>query len=62
MHLETKDQEDWVSACRNMAVSGNVGKGRPSKRWRDALEDDLKKGRLHRGLAKDRDKWRAQIM
>ena len=33
-----------------------------SKRWRDVLEDDLKKGRPDRGLAKDRDRWRAQIM
>ena len=35
------------------------------KRWRDVLEDgksDLKKGRLNSGLAKDRDRWRAQIM
>ena len=48
--------------CRNVAVSGNAGKGRPRKRWRDGLEDDLKKGRLDRGLAKDRDRWRAQIM
>ena len=41
---------------------GNAGKGRARKRWRDVLEDDLKKGRLDRGLAKDRDRWRAQIM
>ena len=53
---------DWLSACRNMAVPGNAGKGRPRKRWRDVLEDDLKKGRLDGGLAKDRDKWRAQVM
>ena len=26
------------------------------------MEDDLKKGRLDRSLAKDRDRWRAQIM
>ena len=45
-----------------MAVPGNTGKGRPRKRWRDALEDDLNKGRLDRGLATDRDRWRAQIM
>ena len=61
-HLERKDAGDWVSACRNMAVPGNVGKGRPRKRWRDVFEKDLKKGRLDRGLAKDRDRWRAQIM
>ena len=60
-HLERKDAGDWVSACRNM-ISGNSGKGRPRKRWRDVVEADLKKGRLDRGLAKDRDRWRAQIM
>ena len=25
-------------------------------------KNDLKKGHLYRGLAKDRDKWRAQVM
>ena len=42
-HLKRKDDGDWVSACRNMVVPGNVGKGRPRKRWRDVVEDDLKK-------------------
>ena len=28
----------------------------------DILEDDLKEVRLDRGLAKDRDRWRAQVM
>ena len=61
-HLEKKEEGDWTSACRSMVVPGNAGKGRPRKRWRDVVEDDLKKGRLDRGLAKDRDRWRAQIM
>ena len=39
-----------------------IGKDRPRKRWRDVLEDDLKKGRQDRSLAKDRDRRRAQIM
>jgi hypothetical protein len=45
-----------------MVVTGNAGKCRPRKRLRDVLEDDLKKGRLDRGLMKDRDRCRAQIM
>ena len=53
-HLERKDEGDRVSACRNMVVPGNSGMGRPRKRWRDVVEDDLKKGRLDRSLAKDR--------
>ena len=52
-HLERKDAGDWVSACRNMAVGENVGKGRPKKRWVE-VKDDLKKGRLDRGLVKDK--------
>ena len=45
-----------------MVVPGNAGKGRPRKRWRDVVEDDLEKGRLDRSLAKDRDRWKAQIL
>ncbi len=60
--MERKDERDWVSACRNIVVLGNAGKGRPRKRWCEVLEDDLKKCHLDRGLAKDRDRWRAQIM
>ena len=45
-----------------MVVPGNAGKGRPRKRWRDVLENNLKKGCLDGGLVKERDRWRAQIM
>ena len=48
--------------CAYVGHPGNAGKCRPRKRWRDVLENDLKKGRLDRGLAKDKDKWKAQIM
>ena len=61
-HLERKEGEDWVSACRNMVVPGNSGKGRPRKRWRDVVEDDLKKCGLDIDLAKDRERWKAQVM
>ena len=61
-HLERKDDADWVSACRNMVVPGNTGKGRSRERWSDGLKDDLKKGRIDRSLVKHRDRWRAQIM
>ena len=40
-HSERKEKADWVSACRNMVFPGNAGKGRPWKRWRNVLEDDL---------------------
>ena len=43
MVTRTEKVRDWVSACRNMAVKGNAGKHKPRKRWRDVLEDDMKK-------------------
>ena len=61
-HLERKDVGDRTSACRNIVVAGNAGKGRPKKRWMDGVEEDLRKYGLDKSLAKDRDRWRAQVM
>ena len=55
-HLERKDARDWVSACRNIAIVGNAGKGRPKKRLNEVVKDDLKKCSLDRGLAKDKER------
>ena len=60
--MERNDAGDWVSACRNMAFVGNAGRGRPKKRWNEVVKDDLKKRGLHRGLAKDRKRWKIQFM
>ena len=64
VYLERKDVRDWVSARRNLAIAGNVGKGRPKKRWNEVevVTDDLKKCGLVRCLARDRERWKAQDM
>ena len=31
--LERMDAEDWLSACRNIAIVGNAGEGRPRNVW-----------------------------
>ena len=37
-------EERWGRlGIRNMVIPGNAGKGRPRKRRRDVVEDDLKK-------------------
>ena len=63
-HFERKEEEDLISTCRNIVVPGNTGRDRPRKRWRDVLEDDLKKDRLDRGRTetKDKERRRAQII
>ena len=42
-HVERKDADDWVSACRNMAVSGERGKGR--KTWKECVAVEVEAGR-----------------
>ena len=66
--MERKNAADWVSAGRDMAIAVIAGKGRPKKKEKkeervyEILNDDLKKFGLHRGLAKDRERWKAQVI
>ena len=38
-HVERKEPEDWVSACRSMVVEivKGKGRGRPRKTWRQCV-------------------------
>src|SRR5271163_1686418 len=60
-HLERKKEDDWVSSCRNMVVEGKVGRGRGKKKWREVVENDIKKWGLSEEMAKDRGVWGALI-
>ena len=61
-HVEGKDADDWVSACRNMAVSGERGRGRCRKTWKDCMVDDMRQLRLKQEDAQDRAVWRNGIL
>ena len=39
-HVERKEVDDWVSACRNLKVAGSTGRGRPRMTWRARLDGD----------------------
>ena len=41
-HVERKEVDDWVSACRNLEVAGSRGRGRPRMIWRARLDGDMK--------------------
>ena len=36
-------RETGCTACRNMAIVGNAGKGRTKERWNEVVKDDLTK-------------------
>ena len=48
-HVERKEVNDWVSACRNLEVAGSRGRGRPRMTWRARLDGDMKDMRLWPG-------------
>ena len=60
-HVERKDAGDWVSLCRNFVVEGQRGTGRGRKTWDECVVDDMKKLKLRRKDALDRDLWRGGI-
>jgi len=61
-HVERKDASDWVSACRDMVVVGQRGRGRGRKTWKQCVADDMKKLKLVSEDAQDRAVWRSSIL
>ena len=59
-HVEQKEVDDWVSACRNLEVVGSRGRGRPRMTWRARLDGDMKDMSPRPEMAMDREKWRCQ--
>ena len=47
-HVERKDRGDWVSACRDMTVVGERGKGRGRKIWKECIADDMRRMKLRK--------------
>ena len=61
-YVERKEVDDWVSACRNLEVTGSRGRGRPNMTWRARLDGDMRDMGLRPEMAMDREKWRCGIM
>ena len=59
--MERKHEDDWVSACRNLVVEGNRGRGRGKKTWMECVNDDMKRFNLPKEKAQDRASWRSGI-
>ena len=61
-HVERRDADDWLSACRRLEVSGEKSRGRYRKTWNECVSDDLKKLHLRKEDVQDRVFWRNGIM
>src|SRR5664279_5327295 len=61
-HVERKDTYDWVSACRNIDVTGKRGPGRGRKTWKVCVSNNMKKLMLKQEDAQDSAVWRSGIL
>ena len=61
-HVQRKEVDYRVSACRNLEVAGSRGMGRLRMTWRARLDGDMKDMGLRPEMAMDREKWRCGIM
>ena len=50
-HVERKEVDDRVSACRNLEVACSTDTGRPRMTLRARLNEDMKDMRLRLGMA-----------
>jgi len=60
-HLQRAEEEHPAKTVMNHHVHGNRGRGRPKKRWRDNITEDMKMLHLKKEDAEDRTTWRARI-
>ena len=60
-HVERKNGDNYVSACRNVVVAGVRHSGRGRKTWYECVTDDMKALGLHPEWAVFRNMWRGFI-
>ena len=44
-HVEKRDELCWLKRIETLQVDGNGVKGRPKKRWREVLREDMRERR-----------------
>src|SRR5260221_512039 len=60
-HVERKNKDDWVAACRDMVVEGEKRRGRGRKTWHECVLEDMRKLKLRKEDAQNRVTWRRGI-
>ena len=60
-HLKRKNEEDWVSRCRQLEVAGAKSRGRSRKTWFECVKTDLRSLGMKKAWAQDSMEWRRLI-
>ena len=59
--LERRDELCWIKRIKTLQIDSDGVKGRPKKRWREVLKEDMRKKGLCREDAWDRSRWRRML-
>ena len=60
-HVQRKPESDWTRRCTSFEVSGQRGRGRGRKTWRECVDEDLRRLSLDPLMAMDRESWRQLV-
>ena len=60
-HVMRKEEESVCRRVMNMEVPGKRRRGRPRKRWKDTLNEDMRKKDVQVNDTQDRNRWRRLI-
>ena len=61
VHVERKDDADWLKRCMRTEYEGTPQTGRPRKTWWNCVKADMESFDLSREDAQDRDYWRMRV-
>ena len=60
-HVHRREETHMCRSIQQWEVKGKGRRGRPTKKWRHCIEDDMKALKVKADDALDRVKWRAAI-
>ena len=60
-HVQRREEQHVTKRVLNMELPGRRKQGRPKRRWRDCVREDMKKCGLTEADAQDCSKWKKSI-
>ena len=61
-HVLRRDDTNVAKHVTTMTMRGKIPRGRPTLRWMDPVQSDLRHHQLDTKLVQDRDAWRNAVM
>ncbi len=61
-HCLRRERNHICAKSLRLEVSARRSRGRPKKRWRDNIQEDIKKYQLTEDMAQDRKYWMTKIL